>query len=488
MTLAERGRASATETMFETPVAEIGDALRATLRPLLEKATARGRQTLAATTIRIEPRDPVSLFSAARELGAEPSLWLQPRDGFALVAMDAAWRVRASGADRFETVGAAWSELGAGAVVSGADGVRGAGPLLLGGFGFSPQAARPEVWQGFEAADLVLPRLLLTVTPGATWLTASAVAAEPASGSDVLDAAADLWRDVTRLAPTARVPASDPGVLRISAYRPDAPSWRATVARFAGAVGRGRIDKVVLARQIDVIAPGTIDIEALLGRLVAAAPESTVFAVTRGERVFAGATPERLVHLHGREFSTVAMAGSTRRASDAEGDALLAHALLRSDKEREEHAVVVNMLRDTLAPLAESLAVAERPSVVVLRHVQHLATTVGGTLREPMGILDLVGRLHPTPAVGGAPRELALQLIADEEPHERGWYAGPLGWLDRDGDGEFVVALRSGVIAGSRATLFAGCGIVADSDPDREWDESLVKLRALGSALGRIEA
>ena len=113
---------------------------------------------------------------------------------------------------------------------------------------------------------------------------------------------------------------------------------------------------------------------------------------------------------------------------------------------------------------------------------------MSGRLRDDADVLTLVERLHPTPAVGGTPRELALELIAEEEAHERGWYAGPVGWVDRDGDGEFVVALRSGVIDADRATLFAGCGIVADSDPEREWDESATKLLALGSALGRIEA
>jgi isochorismate synthase EntC len=124
--------------------------------------------------------------------------------------------------------------------------------------------------------------------------------------------------------------------------------------------------------------------------------------------------------------------------------------------------------------------------VVRLRHIQHLVTLVRGRLREQAGILDLVERLHPTPAVGGAPRELALALLEEEERFDRGWYAGPVGWLDRRGDGEFVVAIRSGVVNGASASLFTGCGIVADSEPGREWDESEVKLRALASALGRL--
>ena len=157
------------------------------------------------------------------------------------------------------------------------------------------------------------------------------------------------------------------------------------------------------------------------------------------------------------------------------------------------HAVLVTggsgfYLKAFLGPVADELVIARTPRVVPLRHVQHLVTPVSGRLRDDADVLSLVARLHPTPAVGGTPRELALELIAEEEPHERGWYAGPVGWIDRHGDGEFVVGLRSGVVKGDEVTLFAGCGIVADSDPEREWDESSNKLLALGTALGVIES
>jgi len=147
----------------------------------------------------------------------------------------------------------------------------------------------------------------------------------------------------------------------------------------------------------------------------------------------------------------------------------------------------VAMLRDVLTPIAERLEVAAGPGVLALRHVQHLVTPMEGTLRDQAGILALAERLHPTPAVGGEPREAALALIAEHEGFDRGWYAGPIGWLGADGDGELMVALRCGLVAGRLATLFAGCGIVADSDPGREWEESRIKLRPVVSALGRLE-
>ncbi len=147
--------------------------------------------------------------------------------------------------------------------------------------------------------------------------------------------------------------------------------------------------------------------------------------------------------------------------------------------------MVVEMLRGSLSPLAETLEVGATPGILALRDVQHLVTPVRGRLRDQDGLLGLAERLHPTPAVGGEPRDLALEMIAEHEGIERGWYAGPIGWLGADGDGELMVALRCGLVAGRDATLFAGCGIVADSDPSREWEESRMKLRPVASALGR---
>jgi Isochorismate synthase len=142
------------------------------------------------------------------------------------------------------------------------------------------------------------------------------------------------------------------------------------------------------------------------------------------------------------------------------------------------------MLRDSLAPIVESLTVANGPAILTLPHVQHLITPIRGRLRQEAGLLALAGRLHPTPAVGGAPRDAALALLAAHEGFERGWYAGPIGWLGADGDGELMVALRCGLVTGAEATLFAGCGIVADSDPATEWEESRLKLRTMTAALG----
>ena len=458
--------------------------LATALRPLLARASGRDAATLVSTTVRVGAVDPVALHGAARPLGA--TLWMQPSEGVALVGIGQAWAARQSHGARFGIVSVAWRMLLARAVVDGGTAPRGGGPLLLGGFSFSDEPEPDQVWEGFEPAAMVLPALLLTTTPAGSWLTASMLVepdgVEPAT---VVRSLQETWAHLATTSVQPPGPARQS--LRVVAREPEAPAWRASVARLAGAVGRGRLDKAVLSRRVLLEASSAIDVTDVLRRLEASAPESTVFAVSRGPRTFLGASPERLVSLHGRELRTMAMAGSARREAETALDDALGAELLASDKEREEHAVVVAMLREVLAPVTDELTIAPKPEVVRFRHVQHLVTPVVGRLRDDADVLTLVERLHPTPAVGGMPRELALELIAEEEAHERGWYAGPLGWIDRDGDGEFVVALRSGVINGNQAALFAGCGIVADSDPEREWEESATKLLALGSALGQIK-
>jgi isochorismate synthase len=444
--------------------------------------------------------DPIALFAAAREQDLEAALWLQPSAGFALVGIGRAWSVEPAGAGRFARAAAAWRTCLDGAAIDVPAGApRGVGPILLGGLGFTgAPAALDDLWASFGAASLVLPELTFARAHGATFVTIvePVLEAAGADGPDARDGPAPRAAERRWEALAARAVALSPGTgaviarpadapLAVLGERPDRATWERLVGLFAGAVGRGRLDKVVLARRVDLRSPFEIDLENALRRLAAGAPEGTIFAFVRGGRTFLGATPERLVRTAGRDFETVAIAGSAPRGGTAAEDAALGAALFASEKEREEHAVVVEMLRASLSPLAERLEVAATPGILALRDVQHLVTPVRGRLRDQAGLLGLAERLHPTPAVGGEPRDLALEMIAEHEGIERGWYAGPIGWLGADGDGELMVALRCGLVSGRDAALFAGCGIVADSDPAREWEESRMKLRPVASALGR---
>jgi isochorismate synthase len=463
------------------------------LRKLLDAAAAvSGAGSLVAATIPVPASDAIAVFAAAVEADLEAALWLRPAEGTSFVGIGRAWAVEPEGPGRFRAADDAWRGLLRDARIGGSPARWGTGPVLLGALGFTGRRPDPGgAWGPFGPASLVLPELLLATTPDGSWLTGSTLAGH-AGPSD----AGVLERRWDRLAERARALTPNPGgmvarpvvaPLVTVSEQPGRAAWDRLVGMFAGAVGRGRLDKVVLARRVELRSPVELDVANALRRLSLSAPEGTVYAFRRSGRTFLGATPERLVRTEGRAFRTDAIAGSIRRGADAAEDDALAAALLASEKDREEHAIVVDAIRALLAPVADRLEVAPRPSVMTLRHVQHLVTGVEGTLREAHGLLALAERLHPTPAVGGEPRALALALIDEHEGFDRGWYAGPVGWLGADGDGELCVALRCGIVDRTRATLFAGCGIVADSDPDREWDESRIKLRAVAAALGRPE-
>lgn len=439
---------------------------------------------LAATAIHHDPVDPFALFAAARVAGLDGTLWLDQGTGRTLVGIDAAVRLAPDGPGRFERLGEAWRSVADDIVVAGdAAASRLAGPLLLGGAAFRSGPSSDPRWEGFGAIAFDLPRLTFAMQDGETVLTRL-------DGRGDRDSTLDLLERL--MGGPGRAASSTTG-FTVAGLHPDRPAWSSSVARITGAVGRGRLDKVVLARRVDLRAEQAIDETRVLRRLAASDREdpspgarqpSTVFAVARGGRTFLGATPERLASVRGSSLRTMALAGTTPRGVDAAQDAAMGAGLLASEKEREEHAVVATMLRETLGPLVTDLALPRMPRIVRSSGLQHLLSDASATLRTGVGLLDVVQRLHPTPAVAGWPTEAALELLDEESDLDRGWYAGPVGWLDRAGDGDISVAIRSGLIQGRDASLFAGCGVVADSEPDREWDESSLKLRVMGDALG----
>jgi menaquinone-specific isochorismate synthase len=250
-------------------------------------------------------------------------------------------------------------------------------------------------------------------------------------------------------------------------------------------IGSGRLDKVVLAREVSVQANRPLRQADLVGRLRALHPSCATFAIDG----FIGATPELLVRRQGAAVASHPLAGTAARSGDPESDRRAEAALLASAKERSEHRAVVEAIVAALAPVLERLEVPDGPTVVELRNVSHLGTSVTGTLARKDGAfpsaLDLVGLLHPTPAVAGSPVELALEYLAKLEELDRERYAGPVGWVDASGDGEWHVGIRSAIVAGSSARLFAGVGIVADSDPAAELAETQLKLQAFLAAAVR---
>ena len=345
----------------------------------------------------------------------------------------------------------------------------------LGARPFAGVVAEPP-WTDFPAETTILPRWRYTRGPaGCTWhltvhsLTDELIAQVAAEFSALTEAGAQSLGN------------NDLQVPLRSEQLPFA-RWQEWMRRILQAIDDGLVDKVVAARHTRLVFPQPIEVAAVLGRLRAQAPQATRFAVRRGRATFLGATPELLLHKRGRDVITEALAGTLART--AAPLAALSAQLLGSDKDRREHALVVAAIKQRLAPLCSAIIAPESPQIRALPHLLHLHTPIQATTRElRTDVRELVAALHPTPAVGGTPTATALQLIADFEPQPRGYYAGPIGWWDEHGDGEFAVAIRSAVVAGDTAYVYGGAGIVRGSDPQLEYAETATKMRTLLDAL-----
>jgi isochorismate synthase len=468
-----------------------------------------GRTILAWTTTRIARVEPLALFDHAACVAGDRVLWECPSHQFGVVGAGSAWKVASDGSERFKRVGAAWRSLLDDAVGDEHPTKRwGAGPVLMGGFAFAPEGPTSAEWDGYPAGAMILPRMSVMSVGDASWLTfavtvgpecRAAVDAEGEIAACVQACAGALRRAPT--APEACVQACA-GALRRAPTAPEAgveaaprlveefPAgkiWKQTVRGAASAVREGLLTKVVLARAIRMGADRFHTVP-ILRRLRTAHPSCTLFAIARADRCFLGATPERLVRLEDGQVSVAAVAGSAPRGGIEAEDARLGKMLLMRSKDRLEQAVVVNELRGALAGICTTVSADADPKLLKTGNVQHLYTPLTGALRDPRTALELADLLHPTSAVGGLPRDRALRWIAEHEGLDRGWYAGPVGWMDRAGNGEFAVAIRSALVRRAEALLFAGCGIVAHSDPDREYAESSLKLRSVLSALNGAQA
>jgi isochorismate synthase len=425
--------------------------------------SAEGRRALDSTehrraiVLRTLPAPTMPLEVALAALPGDAPLLFDAPEG----PLGAARGARARGGGRVAT-GAGWGGGLVGAVER-ARGGHGAPPRVYGAIAFDP-GPQPAPFESFGECTFVLPRLAYALEGGAATLTLACREGEPAERL--------LAEALGRL---ERAHPLDPRPAELVARELPEPAFRALVEAALAEIAAARLDKVVLARATEVEAGLAFDVPAVLGRL-AAEVGCARFAISAGEACFLGATPERLIARRGLAVRTEALAGSIPAGAD--------EAVLESRKERAEHAHVARAIEARLAPLCDLLQVAPLPARRQLRHGVHLCTPITGRLRDPVHVLDLVRALHPTPAVGGVPTAAARAFQTRFEPVPRGLYAGPVGWFDAAGDGDFWVGIRSGVVTGALARVYAGAGIVAGSDPGAEYRETGWKQRALLGALG----
>jgi menaquinone-specific isochorismate synthase len=442
-------------------------------------AEAGERRRLVSVTLPVEIEDPSGAVFASRLAGDRWFCWEQPdRDGFALAALGSAHEVVSRGPERFPDLVTACAEVTRGRLGSEPDGLpAGAGPVWVGGFAFAPDGGRAPQWSSFPPALLVMPELALHRVAGRTHLTLCALAGP---GVDPGETSGRMGARLAALRETP-LPLADPlptGAAQIASALPP-ERFERSVAQAVERIRAGELEKVVLAREVVVGAPRAHDPATIYGAVRELFASCFCFCCGSPEATFLGASPELLIRRRGAGAATVALAGSTRRSADPSVDDHLGEQLLRSAKDRREHEIVVRRIERGLRGQSVWVEAAPEPGLVKVANIQHLATPIHAQLSEPRSAVELAGRLHPTPAVGGEPRDRALAAIAELEELDRGWYAGPVGWMDVAEDGEFCVAIRSALLRDRTGHLFAGNGIVTDSEPEAELAETEVKLGAL---------
>lgn len=477
---------------LDIPVTGIAAALDA-LRPWAERAAERartsGRPVLAAARVPVDPTDDLLATALACPPGVPRWYLHQPAAGRTWLGLGAAASVRSGPAGALGGLADAWQAWRH--LVETDD------PAALhwvGGAAFDT-GPRLDPWRGWPSAEMWLPRVTFTRDGEEATCTVTVRAVPGQSAAEVWEEAAAWWHRLS----VAQPEGPEDGGARPSAESlawPDGAQWTGTafgdardgwtrlVAETASAIRAGQFEKVVLAREEVVPLARPADIGAALRALGRRYPESGVFALWRQDQCFLGATPERLARVQSGSVAVDCLAGTAPRGRTPAEDARLADWLLHSGKNLHEHGVVREWLRARLAPLCTHLEVPAEPGLKRLANVQHLHTPLAGRLQAGQNILTVADALMPTPALAGSPQREAMVYIRDREGFDRGWYGGAVGWAGMDGSGEFMVAIRCALVRPLLAHLYAGAGIMGDSDPAAEWEETELKLRPMKQALG----
>lgn len=442
---------------------------------------------------------PVVRFLHAAE-GLERFFWRDGRQDLAFAGMGVAAHMIGYGTGRFPAIqrqaSLLFSHAESDALSVADDESTLAQPRLFGGFAFRENFVPDVTWTGFHPAHFILPHFQLVTRGDQSWLTINALlpAEEKVSASlpllsEALEIRVESLYQMNENLEAEFSESTSTGVSMPSTeaefdYPLAFAEWAQMIETAQRTFAATPMRKVVLSRIAQIRAQRPFDILQALTRLCDLYPTCYTFLFEpQPGNGFLGSSPELLVRVRAKEVETMALAGSIQRGADGAEDAALASALMSSAKDRHEHHLVVDALRSCLQPLADRLCVAEEPTVLALRNIQHLHTPVKARLRRQEGVLPLVQALHPTPAMGGTPRHLALEFIRSHEPTLRGWYAAPVGWIEGNMDGAFAVAIRSAVVQKERAWAYAGAGITPDSLPRAEWNETEWKFQPIITSL-----
>ncbi|WP_233879203.1 isochorismate synthase [Virgibacillus halodenitrificans] len=433
---------------------------------------------LISITKPVKNINPLHFFHAASSTGKDRVFWSSTQEDFFIAGIGNTAQLRVEGLPSQE-VEKKWRAILDKAIIYNDNKVPGAGIVALGGISFDPKKERTPLWENFNDSEFTVPEFLLTQNNGANYYTVNILVRK----GDIAEQVANEIRDMEEiLFSDTTLPSADVAILNRYEVAPE--KWKESVELATREIGKGKASKIVLAREIRLKLNKSVNIASVLEKLLHTQPNSYIFAFEKGKDCFVGATPERLVRLDKCKLLSTCLAGTAPRGKNKEEDREISKSLLHDEKNRQEHEFVVQMIKQAISHYCKDINIPEKPVIYPLKNLQHLYTPVTATLLGDYSIFDIIEQLHPTPALGGTPREESLAFIRENELLDRGWYGAPVGWLDSNGSGEFAVAIRSGLIQDDEASLFAGCGVVKNSDPEKEYEETNIKFLPMLSVLG----
>jgi menaquinone-specific isochorismate synthase len=450
-----------------------------------DEAIRTNKKILVSFVHKVNNIAPLSFFSyGEKEYKGKRYFWKHAIEKEWIVGLGTVYTIqKEEDIDRFQEAKNEWkSILKNSYIFNSFQRINGVGPVLLGGISFLPMKRQNNEWENFHDIHFYLPELMLTVTEDDSYLTENYLL-DPNLQKPKLQDVSQIINKIETINPQKNTELT---VVSTNEKYPN--DWIRNVNKAIDMLKKKELNKIVLAREVEIEFNDELSHECIIQRLMNDQQSSYIFAIESGEDCYLGASPERLIRKVDQTISSVCLAGSTPRGKTEDEDKLLGEDLLKDQKNLDEHQFVVDMIYDSLKKVTKEVTVPDRPVLIKMRDIQHLYTPVKGKIEKDTTIFDIIKQLHPTPALGGTPKEKALELIPQLEFFERGFYAAPLGWVDYKGDGEFIVAIRSGLIKAKKALLFAGCGIVENSNAEHEFEETVVKLRPMLRALGGIIA
>jgi menaquinone-specific isochorismate synthase len=463
--------------------------LQRVIQENIDAANATNDYRLLTLTLNFDQLDPLAVLERLADKNQLRYYWEKPDQDLSIAASGSVMMIEGSGAERFqqisEQIHTAKTRHSGYSVIAHTL----AGLQFVGGFSFFDRAAKGD-WQAFGAARFSVPEWILIREGRLSLLTIAQRILPGQNYRQIKTMLENAYKHLTNKLSIYHRPES------ASLERPDQLTfepedqteqkarWHTMIHGATHRIREGKLRKVVLARAVNVTTSSTICDTHLLHHLRREYPGCYSFLIQFPDSAsFIGCTPERLISVQSGFYSTEGLAGSTPRGLTATDDSILEKRLLLSDKDQEEHRYVVESIVQRLGAFTDKIQYAKHPGIRKFANVQHLYTPITARIAGDTNPLNVLAGIHPTPAVGGAPTSAALLLIQESEDFDRGWYAGPVGWINAQGRGEFVVAIRSGLINDKKATFFAGCGIVESSVPEHEWAETELKLIPMLTAL-----